>query len=158
MQEPINRQLGNLFMIFTRNMHCIWGAYVKPAEACLNETYHETIEVTAFEVQFGRRQERIWNIHVSENILKEIATNSTVNQNNIHLKIKRKRKNATKRVNDAAITFSEFQEENVHHKSDAMLGVIAKFAEIYKGPYHSYHIQKIGDSNYVIGDNTKKEK
>ena len=44
--ERINRQLGNLFRIFVHDQHTKWSRYVNIIESCINEVYHETIEVT----------------------------------------------------------------------------------------------------------------
>ena len=85
--ERINRQLGNLFRIFVHDRHTKWSQYVKTIEACLNEVYHETIEVTPHEAHLGTRPTRAWE----QCLDREIINIEGKLDSNIFVKIKEKR-------------------------------------------------------------------
>ena len=64
--ERVNRQLGNLFRIFVGDQqHTKWSKFINTIECCINEVYHDTIEVTPYEAHHGRKPNRVW-----ENFLK----------------------------------------------------------------------------------------
>lgn len=39
--------------------HSEWAQYTQLIEACINETYHDTIEITPYEGQFGKKHNTI---------------------------------------------------------------------------------------------------
>lgn len=81
-----NRQLGNLFRVFVREQHTKWATYVPIIEACLNETYQETIEMTPHEAHLGK------NLSVlGKNILMLIQKMKKELMSNSYLRESRKR-------------------------------------------------------------------
>lgn len=147
----MNRQLGNLLRIFVRERHKNWATYVKAIATCLNETYHETIEMTPFEAHFGKRPKREWEKYLDVN-----ATNSMkVDMSKIHLRIREKGLRQADRLNKQNKTteFAIGDKVLVHayNTSDATQNIIAKFCALYEGPYVIN--KKIGKATYELTNN-----
>ena len=67
--------------------HTKWSRYVTTIESCINEMYHQTIEVTPFEAHLGRKPTR-----VSERYLdKDIVGDGGADHNQIFVRMKEKR-------------------------------------------------------------------
>ena len=94
--ERINRQLGNMFRALTSERHSKWARYLGLIEACINQTYHETIETTPYEAQLGRKPERDWAKYVDSEM---VPANQPVDYKNIYLRIKEKGKKRTEQIN-----------------------------------------------------------
>ena len=142
--ERVNRQLGNLFRIFVGDQHTKWSKFINTIECCINEVYHETIEVTPYEAHHGRKPSRVWEKFIKENC---DTKEETVDSHQIFVRIKRKRERHAKRVNEAN-KMTRFQVGDLvlvrtHYQSDAMQRRIEKFCELYTGPF------KIKD---IVGD------
>ena len=133
--ERINRQLGNLFRIFVGDQHTKWSRYVPIVESCINETYHETIEVTPYEAQLGKKPTRAWEKYIN----KDMLLVKGVDHNQIFIKMKEKREKQAKLCNEIkTITKFKIGEKvliRTYHQSDAVQKRIEKFCELYCGPY-----------------------
>lgn len=55
-------------------------------ETCLNQTYHDTIEVTPYILQFRKKPEHIWKKYIDKEVLEK---GTTVNE----IYIKKKKRN-----------------------------------------------------------------
>jgi hypothetical protein len=134
--ERTNRQLGNLFRVFVRERHSSWAKYLKVIECCLNQTFHDTISSTPFEAQFGKKPDREWTKYIN----KEIVTDQPiVTSQQIHLRIKQKRERQAEKLNRSR-NLVEFKLGDLVmikacRMSDAYNKIIAKFCDIYEGPY-----------------------
>ena len=67
--ERINRQLGNLFRILVHDQHSKWSRYIRMIETCINEVYHETIEITPHEAHLGKRPTRTWEKWLDKEVI-----------------------------------------------------------------------------------------
>ena len=85
--KRINRQLGNLFRILVHDQHSKWSRYIRMIETCINEVYHETIEINPHEAHLGKRPTRAWEKWLDKEV---IDVKGSLNSN-IFVKIKKKR-------------------------------------------------------------------
>ena len=60
---------GDLFRVFVREKHTKWATSIKIIKACLNETYQETIRMTPYEAQFGKKPTRDWEKYVYTSVV-----------------------------------------------------------------------------------------
>lgn len=149
--ERWNRQLGNLFRILVRERHTRWASYLNVIEACLNETYQETIEMTPFEAHFGHKPKRLW-----EKFLDECAINKEqVDHHQIYLRIREKRKRNADQWNEkhklSELDVGDQVLVHTYPMSDAAQHILAKFCALYEGPY--VITRRIGKSTYELRDN-----
>lgn len=132
--ERWNRQLGNLFRLFVHKKHTKWATYVKVIQAVLNETYQETIEMTPYEAQYGRKPTHAWEKYID---LKEI-TSEEVDITQVQWRIKEKGEKQAARINklNKSTSFEVGDKVLVRalNISNATQHVIAKFCELYEGP------------------------
>lgn len=150
--ERVNRQLGNLFRIFVGHKHKKWGNVVADIEQCINHTHHDTITMTPYEAQFGKPPKRVWEKYID----KEVIRTEGKNLDDIYIKIKDKRSKVIDKRNQELTNVVKFKEgEEVllksYHQSDALMGKIEKFYEIWEGPYIVTRI--VGESTYEIMKN-----
>ena len=153
--ERWNRQLGNLFRIFVRERHTKWAKYIKTIKSCLNETYQETIKITPYEAQFGKKPTRHWEQYVDPIVI----NNEGVNVERLQLRIKERGERQAARINKSKkITEFEVGERvliRAHHISDATQNIIGKFCAIYEGPYTI--VRKIGSATYQLQDDQNND-
>lgn len=147
--ERINRQLGNLFRIFMRESHTGWARHLPLIELCINETYHETIGMTPHEAQYGEKPQRSWTKFIDQNIIKN---DQKTDPAEIYLRIKEKRQKAADKENQRT-KFTTFEVEDkvllrTSPRSDALNKVIAKFCDLYEGPYVVK--ERIGPATYLL--------
>lgn len=148
--ERWNRQLGNLFRVFAGEKHTKWAMYIPIIEACLNEVYQETIEMTPWEAQFGKKPRRIWEQYLHGSTKDE----ASVDTKQIFLKIKEKTTRQADRINARNIT-SDFQIGDkvlvrAQNVSDATQGVVSKFCVLYEGPFIIKN--KLGRATYELAE------
>ena len=101
-------------------------------ETCVNEVYHETIEVTPHEAHLGKRPTRAWEKWLDKNV---IDVKGSTN-NNIFVKIKEKREKHAKRSNEnKKITKFAIGDKlliRTYHQSDAVMTVSYTHLDVYK--------------------------
>ena len=57
----MNRELSRFFRTFLQTVkHDSWFEWVEEIETILNESYHDTIEITLYEALLGKRPTRLW--------------------------------------------------------------------------------------------------
>ena len=56
----VNRELGKFFRIFVKDNHTAWACYVPLIQEIINETCHESTEMTPHELHFNQRPTRPW--------------------------------------------------------------------------------------------------
>ena len=69
--ESVNRQLGNVFRVLVGGHHTKWAKYIRLVEKTINETYHDTIEMTPHQAQWGQRPRRVWEKYIDRELMKE---------------------------------------------------------------------------------------
>ena len=69
--ERINRQLGNIFRVLVRGYHTKWAKYIKLVEKCISETYHDRIEMTPYQAQWGLKPKKAWESYVDRELVKK---------------------------------------------------------------------------------------
>ena len=149
--ERVNRQLGNMFRALTAEKHSKWATYLKLVESCINQTYHETIETTPYEAQWGRKPERDWTRYIEREMIPE---SQPINYQNIYLRIKEKGKKRTDQIN-ASNKITKFQTGNqvllrTYPISDLNKKVIGKFCNMFEGPYKI--VKELGTATYQLED------
>lgn len=148
--ERWNRQLGNLFRVFVRERHTKWATQVKIIQMCLNETYQSTIECTPYEAQYGRKPKRSWEKYL-DNV---IVDQEPVCLDKLQLRIKEKGERQAKRCNNST-GITEFKVGDqvlirAQQVSDSAQNIIAKFCQLYEGPYTV--TRRIGQATYELRD------
>ena len=154
--ERINRQLGNMFRALTSERHTKWAQFLNLVEACINQTYHETIETTPYEAQWGRKPERDWTKYLDKEMM---PTSQPINYHNIYLRIKEKGEKRTNRIN-AAHQISKFQIGDkvllrAYPISDINKKIIGKFCNLFEGPYKI--TKELGTATYQLEDARRPE-
>lgn len=126
-------------------------------EKCVNKSYHETIETTPHEAQFGEKPSRSWTKLLDKDIVTIEPNNNTTD---IYLRMKTKRQKAIDKVNERSeITIFRVGEKvllRTNPISDAISKVVVKFCDLYEGPYIIK--EKIGDATYILAFIDRREK
>lgn len=147
--ERINRQLGNLFRVFVKGKHSSWGRYLRVVECCLNETYHDTIAMTPYEAQHGRKPERSWTQYLNKRMLPKT---NIIDSDQIYVRIKTKRERLAEKTNNlnqlTQFKIGDLVMVRALRMSDALNKVVAKFCHIYEGPYQV--VEKVSVSTYRL--------
>lgn len=155
--ERINRQLGNLFRMFMRGTHSGWARHLKLIEHCINESYHDTIGTTPYEAQFNTKPLRNWTKFIDKEV---ITDEPCITASKIHLRIKEKRQKAADEQNNKTKLTTFGTGDKVLLKtcpiSEAVNKIVAKFCDLYEGPYIVR--ERIGKSTYILvfPENSKK--
>lgn len=147
--ERINRQLGNLFRLYMKGAHTGWARQLKLIEACINESYHETIETTPFQAHYGTPPPRSWTRYLDKDI---IADAEDIDTTNLYLRIKEKRQKEADKINKKArVTEFEVGDKVLLRSnplSDAINKIVSKFCHLYEGPL--VITEKIGNATYTL--------
>lgn len=149
--ERVNRQLGNIFRVMVNGHQTKWAKYIKLIEKCINETHHDTIEMTPFQAQWGRRPRRAWEVYVDRELMKEDVKDC---REVIYRRLKRKGERRAKKNNEG-VDKVKFKEGDLvliktHPISDALNRVTAKFCELFEGPYVVKGIK--GNATYEMAE------
>lgn len=147
--ERVNRQLGNMFRILAGERHTTWAKYINLVEACLNQTYHETIETTPYEIQCGQKPERDWRKYLDPEMIQE---EPLVDKQDVYLRIKEKGTNRANKLNArnniVKFNIGDLVLVKACQTSDAVNRVISKFCKLYNGPFRVQ--TKIGNATYML--------
>lgn len=146
--ERTNRQLGNLFRVFVKEKHSNWAKYIQAIEICLNETYHSTIEMSPIEAHFGKKPTREWTKFIDRSVISEPTT---YKPEDIYLRIKEKRERHANKMNQRELTtfaIGDLVLVKTCPISDAMNKIIAKFCDLYEGPYRV--AKQISKATYTL--------
>ena len=154
--ERVNRILGNLFRIFVGDQHTKWSRFITTIEICINETYHDTIELTPYEAQFGRRPTRIWEKYINQ----EVSGDSIPDDHQIFVKMKMKREKHANKMNEANKTtkfkIGDLVLIRTYCQSDAVQRKIDKICELYSGPYKVKQV--LGKATYILVECSDEQK
>ena len=58
--EYVNQELGKFFQIFIKDNHAAWAYYVPLIQEIINQTCHNSTEMTPYELHFNQRPARPW--------------------------------------------------------------------------------------------------
>ena len=58
--ERVNRELGKFSRIFVKDNHTAWACYVPLIQEIINETCHDSTEMTPYELHFNKKPVRPW--------------------------------------------------------------------------------------------------
>ena len=58
--ERVNKELGRFFRTLIGENHGAWLRYLNLIQRCINETHHETTDVTPMELHLGMKPTRFW--------------------------------------------------------------------------------------------------
>lgn len=153
--ERVNRELGRFFRTLVEEKHTGWAMYTEKIQNCLNETHHETTELTPLELHMNVKPTRIWEKWLPV----KLPHDEIAYETKLYLakdRIKRKGDARAQRFNRAK-TDEGFEETELvlvkaNNVSDAEDKKIAKFFAIYEGPYEIE--KKIGAATYLLRDPT----
>lgn len=153
--ERVNRQLANMFRVLVGQSHTKWGKCLKLVEACINQTYHETIQTTPYEAQWNRKPDRTWTKYIDQTLCED---KSMVDYEKIHLRIKEKGERRASKLNDRKITRYQVGDlvlVRTNPVSDLSNRVIAKFCALYEGPFRIGDV--VGQATYRLYDINKPD-
>ena len=121
-----------------RGYHTKWAKYIKLVEKCINETYHDMIEMTPYQAQWGLKPKRVWESYVDRELVREDRKNY---HGKIYQKIKRKGERRAQKQNEEKnklkFNVGDLILIKTNPISDTVNKVTAKFCELYEGPYLS---------------------
>lgn len=157
--ERVNRELGRFFRTFVGENHRGWASYINVIHNCINETMHESTEMTPIELHCNIKPARVW-----KNWLKvPIQDTELPYEEKIYLAHEKMTKKAEKRAvrhdkNKVFVSFNLGDEVLVkaNNVSDSENSKIAKFFAIYEGPYILE--KKVGESTYLLVTPAGKER
>ena len=161
MVERVNRELSRFFRTFLQvDKHNSWFNWVEEIETILNESYHDTIEVTPYEALPGKKPTRLWEKWIPQ-------TRSNNNQDRLE---------TIKKIRDRIVTKGERRNERINRKksgltflpgeqvlvkacnvSNTATGRIAKFMALYEGPY-KISKQIVRNTYILVNMNTNQER
>ena len=155
--ERYNKEIVRFLRTLLKDRHGGWAQWIPFIEECLNTTYNETTGYTPMELHFNKTPRRIW-----EALVGEIPKENTGHAKKIFIVAKRIRTKGEKRaakINEGKTCVRYKIGQNVlikaEHQSDASKAMIAKFLELYEGPYtvtrilheHTYEVTDTDTNN-----------
>lgn len=158
--ERVNKELGRLFRTLVGEVHSKWDEYIDIIETCINNTHHETTLSTPHELQLQEKSQRPWNkiLHINNEL--------TTEQKTQQLRLARERiekigKTRATKFNTLHKTTTFNTGDKVmlraNNVSSAKTKQIAKFFDVYEGPYTIKKI--IRNNTYVlIDEDTQRER
>ena len=136
--------------------HTKWAKYVKIVERCINETYHDTIEITPYEAQWGLKPKRAWESYVDRELMREDMKNY---HSELYQKIKGKGEWRARKKNEESnklkFNVGDLILIKTNPISDVLNKVTAKFCELYEGPYKVTSIKR--EATYEVSEINKPE-
>ena len=79
MVERVNRELSRFFRTFLQtDKHDSWFKWLEEIETILNESYHDTIEITPYEALLGKRPMRLWEKRIVQTLSNNIQDRSEI--------------------------------------------------------------------------------
>ena len=160
MVERVNRELARLFRtLLPEDRHDSWYNYIEEIETILNESHHDTIEMTPHEALLGEKPKRIWEKWIPPVKYNKILRNQTELTRIVRERIKSKGEKRNARINRDKIELTFQSGDLVLVKAcnvaNAAAGKVAKFLSLYEGPYEVK--KKIARNTYVLS-NTKTDR
>lgn len=151
--ERTNRELSRFFRTFLKTKHTAWTEYLTTIESCINEMHHETTGCIPILLHTGKQPEKPW-----EHLLRKPADLSTavISQEDW---IKLAQKNMRERRGKQTSEFNSKHRQTKYAVGDRVLvkalnvsnpekKLIAKFMQLYEGPYE---VQKVvWESSYIV--------
>ena len=160
--ERVNRELGKFFRIFVKNNHTAWACYVPLIQKIINETCHDSAEMTSHELHFNKKPVRPWTKWIKKPVVQGEDKN---HEEKIELAAERIRKRgaARKKTHDEKHhePFRKFKvgEEVLlwaNNVSDNEKREIAKFFSKYGGPYTIKRL--VGKATYILENENHEER
>ena len=74
-----------------------WAKYIRLVEKSINETYHDTIEMTPHQAHWGRKPKRVWEMYVDKELMKD---ERKVNPDELYQILKRKGEKRARKHNE----------------------------------------------------------
>ncbi|XP_043472740.1 uncharacterized protein LOC122505295 [Leptopilina heterotoma] len=155
--ERIHRKLSRFFRTLTNGRHNSWWNWVKIIEDCINETHHEITEFTPVELYLKKKPKRVWEKWLNLPLIPEDLDY----ERKLELAYDNICKKGKKRADKFNIShkLSEFKVGDqvllkLLNKSDKENKIIAKFLQVYEGPYEIKKVVKKG--TYILWDPKSK--
>ena len=162
MVERVNRKLVRFFRTFLpADRHDSWYNWIEEIETILNESYHDTIEITPHEAFLGKKPKRIWEKWIPQMEYKRGQNSQTELIQIIREKILTKEDRRDTRINKDKIEHT-FQPGNLVlvracNVANAAAGKVAKFLSLYEGPYKVK--KRITQNTYILSSTeTQRER
>ena len=162
MVERVNRELARFFRTFLPvDRHESWYNWIEEIETILNESYHDTIEITPHEALLGTKPKRIWEEWIPQMEYKRSQNSQTELTRIIREKIKTKGERRNTRINKdkIALTFEpgDLVLVKACNVANAAAGKVAKFLSLYEGPYKVK--KRIARNTYILSSTeTERER
>ena len=120
--------------------HGAWINYVDAIQNCLNETCHETTQLTPVELHLNKAPKRIWKnyLQAHETLNQEIGHEQKISL--ARERIHRKRARIAKKINDKICTPIKYNIGDevlvlANNVSSAEDNTMSKFFDLFEGPY-----------------------
>uniref|UniRef100_A0ABD2W5G0 Uncharacterized protein n=1 Tax=Trichogramma kaykai TaxID=54128 RepID=A0ABD2W5G0_9HYME len=146
--------------MFIKDKHTAWEQYIKTIQDIMNETHHETTEFTPLELHFNKKPECIW-----DRLLGVPPINDAIPVKRKYQlaydRIKNKRSRRADKVNEKRGNCDKFLVGDkvlikCKNTSDQENKILAKFMQIYEGPYGIKSI--LGENTYLLEDSNSRVK
>lgn len=137
--ERMHRELGRFFRCLVKDKHTAWARYIKEIMEVMNNTHHETTKYMPSELFLNKKSIEPWKSH-----FKKIGD---IQQLDYVEKLEKARENCATFLNRRAEKINRNKKHFVFYlgqkvliksdrRSDAEKNIIAKFQDIYEGPYY----------------------
>ena len=138
------------------DQHTKWSRFVTLIESCINDTYHDTIELTPYEAQLWKKPTRVWEKYID----KEVLGDRVSDRYETFVKMKDKREKHAWKINETnrrtIFKVGDLVLIRTYCQSDAVQWTINKFCELYCGPYKIKQV--LGDAMYILVDCGNEQK
>ncbi|KAL7298858.1 hypothetical protein TKK_0007968 [Trichogramma kaykai] len=158
--KELKKTLVTFLRMFIKNKHTSWEPYIKTVQDIMNETHHETTEFTPLELHLNLVLTRIW-----DKVLNIPPIDKKLNIERKYVlaydRIKNKRSRRADKANINRKKCDEFATGDkvlikCKNISDQENKVMAKFMQIYEGPY--FVKEKRSENTYILTDTQERVK
>uniref|UniRef100_A0ABD2X093 RNA-directed DNA polymerase n=1 Tax=Trichogramma kaykai TaxID=54128 RepID=A0ABD2X093_9HYME len=158
--ERVNKTLVTFLRMFIKDKHTAWEPYIKTIQDIMNETHHETTEFTPLELHLNKKPERIWDRLLGVPPINDAIPVERKDQL-AYDRIKNKRSRRADKVNEKRGNCDKFLMGDkvlikCKNSSDQENKILAKFMQIYEGPYIIKSI--LGENTYLLEDSNSRVK
>ena len=134
--ERLHRSLGCFLRAFINKKHTGWAQYIPIIQSIINETHHDTMEVTPIELHLNEKPTRIWTKWIKiENTEETVEQRIYLARRKQEKKLMRRAAKLNNRASHKTFKEGDLVLVKANNVSNIEKNKIAKFFCVYEGPY-----------------------